>query len=241
MKKYILVCLSFVLALCLCGIAGAQVLETYIPVESELYSTEEIEKAADAVMQKLAEWDTNVFLVKYAGDARSQAELEIANLGEEEKFDDAMLFITAFRTQDDASGSWAPNEDYAWSFTFLRKDGGEWELKNWGWEEVNQKSALYSVYDIMGAYEQIGYAIAQMDGVRTLNISYTDDKISSENLEYINSLDKGEFDQCAVFDVLFMSPKTEYGAWMADSLYDWTWYLGRSNNGFWEIVTYGNL
>ena len=79
----------------------------------------------------------------------------------------------------------------------------------------------------------------QMEGVRQLNISYTDDKLSAANLEYLNSLEKGDFDECAVFEVWFMSPKEAYGAWEADTLYTWTWYMGRADKGYWETVTFG--
>ena len=242
MKKNIVltVCTVLMAVLCFCGISAAQVTETLIPVESDLFTSEDIAAGADIVLGKFSEWGiSELHFLKYAGDKRSLSELDYVKANYEEPYDECMVFLSAFRTSDEESMTWAPNEDYCWSFTLVRKNGGEWVLNNWGWAEPYMNSDMYSVYDLMGGSDVILYEIAQMDGVKLLNISYTDDETGKANVEYINSLEKGKFDECAVFEVWFMSPEEAYGAWEADSLYIWTWYMGRSDKGFWETVSYG--
>ncbi len=243
MKKNIVLTLFAVLiaALCFCGIACAQDSDyRFNPGVSELFSQEDIKAAADLIMAEFSKWEgCDMYLLQYAGDARSLNELEYVKANYEEPYEECMLFMSAFRSPAEATMAWAPNEDYCWSWTVVRVKDGEWVLNNWGWAEPNVKSAQYSVYDIDGASDIIRSELAQMEGVKQLNTGYTDDALSSSSLEYINSLDRGKFDECAVFEVWFMSPKEAYGAWEADTLYVWNWYLGRSGKGYWETVSYG--
>ena len=71
-------CAVVMAALCFCGIAGAQ--ETaypLYPVDSELYSHEDIEAAAGVIMEKFSSWEgCELYRLEYAGDARSLDELE---------------------------------------------------------------------------------------------------------------------------------------------------------------------
>lgn len=243
MKKNIVSAFFTVLiaALCLCGIAGAQDRDyPFNPGQSELFSDEDIAGAADAVMAEFSKWEgCKLYLLQYAGDERSLNELEYVKANYEEPYDECILFLSAFRSPNEATMAWAANEDYCWSWTVVRAKGGEWVLNNWGWAEVFVKSEQYSVYDMNAAVDTIRADLEKMEGVKQLNISYTSDKTSAANLDYINSLDKGKFDECAVFEVWYMSPKEAYGAWEPDTLYVWTWMLGRSDKGYWETVTYG--
>ncbi len=243
MKKNIVwtICAVIIAALCFCGIAAAEELDfPFNYGESDIFSMEDMETAAKVVMAKFSEWDgCKMHMLEYGGDARSLDELEYVKANYEEQYDECMVLMSAFRSPKEETMAWEPDQDYAWSWTLTRANGGEWNLINWGWAEPFLKSGLYSVYDLDGASENILYDLWQMEGVNPLNISYTNDELSAANLDYINSLDKGEFDECAVFRVWFMSPKEAYGAWEADILYDWTWFLGRSDKGYWETVTYG--
>ncbi len=228
-------------ALCFCGIAGAQESDyPFTPGESGLFAQEDIKAAADTVMAEFSTWEgCKLYRLQYAGDARSLSELEYVKKNYEEPYEDCMVFMSAFRSPDEETMTWTANEDYCWSWTVVRVKDGEWVLKNWGWAEPYMKSDLYSVYDLEGAIENVLYEIGQMEGVKPLNVSYTSDENSAANLDYIKSLERGEYDECAVFEVWFMSPKEAYGAWEADTLYIWTWYMGRSGKGYWETVSYG--
>ena len=243
MKKNIVLTLfaAVIAVLCVCGIAGAQGPDHPLyPGNSELYSIEDIKSAADVIMAEFSTWEgCEMYRLEYAGDAHSLYELETVNAYSEEHYDECMVFLSAFRSPDEVTGAWTANEDYCWSWMVVRVKGGEWTLNNWGWAEYYQESDQYSVYDMDGGSENIRADIEQMEGVKLLNISYTNDKLSAENLEYINSLERGEFDECAVYEVWFMSPKEAVGAGEADKLYVWTWYLGRADKGYWKTVSYG--
>ena len=110
---------------------------------------------------------------------------------------------------------------------------------NWGWHENYLKSEQYSNEDMAAAEEVITARIGNMEGVQLHFISYAGDKFSNAELDYINSLQKGEFDECAAFYVTFQSPRAAYGTWEPDRLYVWTFYLGRANKGEWNLITYG--
>ena len=242
MRKNIILtfCAVVIAAFCFCGIAGAQIDYPLDPGVSKLYSYEDIVSAANVIAAKFSEWKgSKLYLLEYAGDARSLSELEYVKAHYEEPYDECMVFLSAFRSSDDASMAWEPNEDYCWSWTLVRSNGDEWVTNNWGWAEYYMESNQYSIYDLLGASDIIRSEVENMEGVKLLNISYTDDERSAANLDYINSLREGKFDECVVFDVWFMSPKEAYGAWEADSLYVWTWYMGRSDKGYWETVTFG--
>ena len=243
MKKNIVLtlCAIAIALMCFCGIAAAREPDyPFNPGMSELFSFEDIKGAADAVMAKFSEFEgCELYLLEYAGDVRSLSELEYVKANYDVPCDECMVFMSAFRSPEKATMAWAADEDYCWSWTVIRAKDGEWVLNNWGWAEPFLKSDQYSVYDLNGASENIHADIQQMEGVKLLNISYTDDKLSAANLDYINSLDKGKFDECAVFEAWLMSPKEAFGAWEPDTLYVWRWFMGRSDKGYWETVTYG--
>ena len=80
MKKntVLTLCLALIALMSLAGIAGAQ--ETKAPInygESELYTTEEIDAAADVIMAEFSGWEgCEMHLLEYAGDAQSLNELD---------------------------------------------------------------------------------------------------------------------------------------------------------------------
>ena len=48
------------------------------------------------------------------------------------------------------------------------------------------------------------------------------------------------FTQCIMFRSDFHSPKHGGGAWNEDTEYtDWQWWLARSENGEWKLMTWG--
>jgi D-alanyl-D-alanine carboxypeptidase len=51
---------------------------------------------------------------------------------------------------------------------------------------------------------------------------------------------EGNYVQVAQFLSDFHSPKEQIGAWEADTEYtDWQWWLARSADGGWEVLTWG--
>lgn len=65
--------------------------------------------------------------------------------------------------------------------------------------------------------------------------------LCERELDYCNTLadDGVVYDQCIVFRTSFRSPIFGGGAWNANFKYDWSWYLARTNNGEWELLTWG--
>ena len=83
-------------------------------------------------------------------------------------------------------------------------------------------------------------------GSELKNIRYvSDDKCGVDELEWLNVLaeDNGSsehFTECMLFLSDFHSPKNGRGDLEADYEYtDWQWWLARSENGKWKLVTYG--
>lgn len=105
------------------------------------------------------------------------------------------------------------------------------------------KSDIYSKSDMDAAIEVIEKEFAGWEGCELHSISYTSDACNSEkNIEWMNDLgdENTVFTQCIEFVSDFHSPKAGGGAWNADSEYtDWQWWLARTDNGEWTLMTYG--
>ena len=242
MKKMFAMLLTLTLALSLCGIAAAQENGAIIDLgESKLFSQEDLQKAVDAILTEFATWEgTEMHLITYAGDEQSLSELEYVQKHYEEGYDEVAVFLSAFRSPKVQYGAWNPDEEYTYSWCAARKDKGEWNLINWGWAENFYKTEQYSDEDMTAAMDTIYAEMDKMEGTKTRFMKYAGDEFSRSELDYINSLDRGVYDECAVFYVWFISPKEAYGAWEPDMLYSWSFYLGRADNGDWKVITFGN-
>ncbi len=243
MKKNTLltICLALAALMSLAGIACAQ--ETKAPInygESKLYTNEEIDAAAEVIMAEFSGWEgCEMHLLEYAGDAQSLNELEYIQENYQEPYDECMVFISAFRSPKEAYAAWEADQEYVWSWCLARADKGEWKALTWGWAESFIASDLYTMDEVISAVDIIRAEVDRMEGVKLHLVRYSGDEISKSALEYINSLERGTFDECAVFSVWLQSPKDAYGAWEPDQLYTWTWFLGRADKGEWQIITYG--
>lgn len=103
------------------------------------------------------------------------------------------------------------------------------------------QSELYTQEEIASAMEKVQSHIGSWDGCKLYSISYAGDKNSQDELDYINGLaaDGVTYADCMVLSVAFRSPLFGGGAWNANFLYHWSWYLGRTETGDWEAVTWG--
>ena len=102
-------------------------------------------------------------------------------------------------------------------------------------------SELYTKEDMDSAIEEIEKEFGTWEGCVLYSISYTDDTKCTDNLSYINTLavDK-KYDECIVFTSNFHSPVEGGGAWEPDDDYEnWEWYLGRTEGGNWDLLTWG--
>ncbi len=104
------------------------------------------------------------------------------------------------------------------------------------------KSTLYTEEELKEAVVQIKCRFAGWEGCELHSIRYAGDKSASEeNLRWMNELDEnGSYTQAAEFLMDFHTPKEQTGAWEADEEYtDYEWWLARSEDGGWEVVTQG--
>lgn len=103
------------------------------------------------------------------------------------------------------------------------------------------ESDIYTESDMDAAIEQIEKEFATWEGCELHSISYTSDECNSEeNIEWMNNIGDTEFTQCIEFISDFHSPKAGGGAWEADFEYTaWQWWLARTDNGEWNLLTWG--
>ena len=103
------------------------------------------------------------------------------------------------------------------------------------------KSELYAKEDLERAEKLVEKTIGEMEGttIDLKSVTYKGDERSASELEYVNSLERGVFDECAVFGSLFHTSKDATGAWEPDADYTWEFFLARADGGDWEVVTFG--
>ena len=106
---------------------------------------------------------------------------------------------------------------------------------------MNTESLLYSHEIIQSAAEMVEDQINSWQGCKLYSIEYAGDDLCKEELSYCNSLNSTNtaFFQCIVFRTKFRSPLLRGGAWNPNRVYDWSWYLARTEEGNWELLTWG--
>ena len=106
---------------------------------------------------------------------------------------------------------------------------------------VYGESKIYSEQDKKDAVDVILQQFGKFEGCVLYEITYAGDSYSSKNLDYVNDLapEGVVFTECIVFDTEFRSPIFGGGAWSANRTYLWTWYLGRTEGGNWQLLTWG--
>ena len=108
------------------------------------------------------------------------------------------------------------------------------------------ESAIYTEEDMKEAIAKIIEQFNKFEGCKLYSLSYiSDDKCNNEdNIKWMNDLEsandnKEVFTQCIAFESNFRSPINGGGAWIANSEYNWSWWLARSENGDWKLMTWG--
>ena len=101
-------------------------------------------------------------------------------------------------------------------------------------------STRYSHDDIDAAVKVVLDAFSEFDGCTLYSLTYAGDEMGNENIEYCCSLgDNTDYTECIVFNSSFRSPKNGGGAWEANEIYTWSWYLAKETDGEWVLLTYG--
>ena len=102
-------------------------------------------------------------------------------------------------------------------------------------------SEIYSREDMDEAITLIKDQFYSWEGCKLYSIYYTDDSFCQREVDYVNTLadDGVVYTECIVFRTRFRSPIFGGGAWNANSEYDWSWYLARTDGGEWDLLTWG--
>ena len=122
--------------------------------------------------------------------------------------------------------------------------------KDWGFEPTAQEavkagygeSAVYTDAELADAAAAVEAAFASFEGCELHSLRYAgDESCTEENLKWMNELNPdGNFTEVAEFLTDFHSPVEQSGAWEADTEYtDYQWWLARSADGGWEVLTWG--
>ena len=109
-------------------------------------------------------------------------------------------------------------------------------------------SDIYAGADMDEAIACIWEEFKGWEGCKLHTVRYAGDESSNEeNLAWLNELAEanpdefsGDYTECIGFVSDFHSPVEAYGAWDEDTEYtDWQWWLARTEDGGWELVTWG--
>lgn len=103
-------------------------------------------------------------------------------------------------------------------------------------------SDTYTKEDMDAAIALIREEFDNWEGCELHSIRYgTDECITEDNLNWMNDLEEDKnYTQCIEFISDFHSPADPYGAWEPDMEYrDWQWWLARTGDGSWELITWG--
>ena len=103
-------------------------------------------------------------------------------------------------------------------------------------------SALFTDKDMDEAIDRILEEFDGWDGCVMHSIRYAGDRCCSRrNIRWLNELDpEHDIVECIEFLSDYHAPLEQIGAWEQDAEYtDWQWWLGRSEGGEWELLTWG--
>ncbi len=134
MKKYIsiVLCLIFVLTLSACG---GNISKTKTkPVDSKLYSEQEISAAIDTIKKEFKRnWNgCTLTEIYYAGDKTSK---DYQDWADRNDADEVIVLLSSFDVAPSgADGSLNPASTYnKWNWILVRKDGGPWQHVDHGY------------------------------------------------------------------------------------------------------------
>lgn len=103
-------------------------------------------------------------------------------------------------------------------------------------------SEIFTPEELAEAAIQIKCTFAGWKGCELHSLRYAGDEADNdENLQWLNSLnEEAGYTHVAEFLTDFHSPVEAEGAWEPDQEYkDYQWWLGRTDDGVWEVVTSG--
>ena len=105
-------------------------------------------------------------------------------------------------------------------------------------------SSTYSKEEMDSAIDVIKKQFLLFGGCELHSLSYMSDEVcnNADNIDWMNDLrtdDNEVFVQCIAFESSFRSPKKASGEWEPNKEYTWSWWLARSKDGEWKLMTWG--
>ena len=104
------------------------------------------------------------------------------------------------------------------------------------------ESDLYTQEELEEAAVQVKCEFASFEGCELHSVRYAGDESNTrKNLKWLNSLDENaNYTQVVELLTDFHSPVEGGGAWEPDKeMKDWQWWLARTDDGGWQLMTYG--
>ena len=98
-------------------------------------------------------------------------------------------------------------------------------------------SELYTQDELSAAADAVLADFETMEGCKLYSLTFAGDEKCLAEVDYVNTF--GEYTACIVFDSVFRSPLFGGGGWNAHELYYWQWYVGRSPDGTWHVISKG--
>jgi len=151
-------------------------------------------------------------------------------------------------TAEDGSQGWIclfDDGSYCEEWSYYRQECKPGEIiYNTVEEEVVEEVALYTQEDLAAATDTINNVVNNewTVTVEWFTVSYAGDEVSRENLSYCQSLN-ADVEECAVFTSSFHIPEQETemagGFEPNTDMNDYSWYLGRTAGGEWQVLTNG--
>lgn len=104
-------------------------------------------------------------------------------------------------------------------------------------------SSTYSKEEMDSAIDVIKKQFLLFDGCELHSLSYMSDEVcnNEDNIDWMNDLrtdDNEVFIQCIAFESSFRSPKKASGEWEPNKEYTWSWWLARSKDEEWKLMTW---
>ena len=107
-------------------------------------------------------------------------------------------------------------------------------------------SSIYSEDDMNEAIELVKDEFVTWEGCELQSISYSsDEECNSDNISWLNELAQAnntsdEFTQCMMLVSDFHTSENAPVQWNADTDYeDFQWWLARTDNGEWKLISWG--
>lgn len=135
MKKRFAMVLALSLVLALAGCAGNLDNVAVDYGDSALYTQAEIGQAVQVVKDTFRTFNgCTLHSLSYAGDERSEAELDYYNAAlEDAAYISCIVLNSSFHSPKNGGGAWEANTEYTWNWILAKESGGDWTLISYGY------------------------------------------------------------------------------------------------------------